>query len=235
MIFDTVGVEEILGYEFKDKLLLRKCFTHSSYANEHGEKDNELLEFFGDSIIQLVVTEYLYKNAKGDEGKLTEKRKDMVSKQPLLDSVKKLGLDNFLLLGEGQRKTHGGEEKLYSSVYEAVVAGIYLDGGIAPAKKFIKKTIIADFEQKSKLKANTQKAGNHAKAELQEYIAKRKLGSITYDLLGREGPDHEPKFRIAVLLNGRVMAEGLGTRKSLAESSAAEKALEKIKKQEGKK
>ena len=97
MIFDLSGCEEKIGYSFADKMLLRNCFTHASYAYEHGEKDNELLEFFGDSIIEFVVTEYLYKNASGDEGKLTKKRAELVSKDPLLSAVKKLGLSPNLL------------------------------------------------------------------------------------------------------------------------------------------
>ena len=95
-IFDASSVESKIGYVFKDKNLLRKCFVHSSYGNERCEENNELLEFFGDSIIEFVVTEYLYANAKGDEGALTKKRADMVSKAPLLKAVLDLGLDNYL-------------------------------------------------------------------------------------------------------------------------------------------
>ena len=139
-IFDIAGAEGKLGYSFKDKMLLRKCFTHSSYANEHGGEDNELLEFFGDSVIQFVVTEHLFNNAYGDEGKLTEKRKSIVSKDPLIKAVKKLGIMEFMMLGKGLYNRVGEDDKLISSLYEAVCAGIYLDGGIREVKKFIKKT-----------------------------------------------------------------------------------------------
>ena len=151
VIFDIDACESQIGYSFKDKMLLRKCFTHASYAYEHGEQDNELLEFFGDAIIQMVVTEYLYKNDSGDEGQLTKKRTELVSRDPLLRAVKKLKLDQFVLLGRGQGKNVRKDEKLFSSIYEALVAGIYVDGGMNPAKKFIKNTIISEFEKRKEL------------------------------------------------------------------------------------
>ena len=97
-IFDIAECESVIGYSFKDKMLLRRCFTHASYAYENGGEDNELLEFFGDAIIEFVVTEHLYKNACGDEGVLTKKRANVVSKEPLLKAMDKLGLDRFILL-----------------------------------------------------------------------------------------------------------------------------------------
>ena len=90
MIFDIAEIEEKIGYVFKDKMLLRKCFTHASYAHEHGTEDNELLEFFGDAIIEFVITEFLYNNSAGDEGKLTVKRANLVSREPLLAAIKEV-------------------------------------------------------------------------------------------------------------------------------------------------
>ena len=233
MIFDIDGVEERIGYSFKNKMLLRQCFTHASYANEHGELDNELLEFFGDSIIEFVVTEYLFKNARGDEGDLTRIRSELVSKPPLLKAVRKLGLEEFVLLGRGQEKSINLEDKLFSSIYEAVVAGIYLDGGIVAVKKFVLNTIIADYEfSKKKIK---EKRKCDKKSEFQEYVQKYKLGSIAYETLCKKGPDHQPEFRVAALLNGARIAEGKGSSKKLAEAKAAESALTKIKRQGGKK
>ena len=237
MIFDTSLCEERIGYTFKDKMLLRQCFTHSSYAHEHGEKDNELLEFFGDSVIQFVVTEYLFKNAYGDEGKLTKKRAEMVSKEPLLKAVYKLKITDLMLMGKGQMETAKPDEKMFSSLYEAVVAGIYIDGGIVPAKKFIKETIIFDFEQsEKKAQSKNQKKlqVKDGKSAFQEYVQKLKMGSITYETLSKKGPDHLPEFRVAALLNGKRLAEGKGASKRLAEMQAAEKALDKLKKQGGK-
>ena len=229
LIFDIDGCESRIGYEFKDKMLLRQCFTHASYAYENGEKDNELLEFFGDSIIEFVVTEYLYKHCFGDEGKLTEKRADIVSKIPLQRAVERLNLYEFVLLGNGLTKSSSRDEKLYSSIYEAVVAGIYLDGGLAPARKFITDTLIAEFEKTEKRAKQNQKVVRTEKSALQEYVQKTKIGSVTYELLWKKGPDHMPKFRSAVLLNGERIAEGEGGSKKSAESQAAKKALERLK------
>lgn len=229
IIFDIGSVESKIGYSFRDKILLRQCFTHASYANEHGENDNELLEFFGDSIMEFVVTEYLYKRALGDEGKLTKIRAEIVSREPLLRVVKELGLKEHVLLGRGQGKSANLDEKLYSSVYEALVAGIYKDGGMVAVKKFIKDTIIADYERRESRK-QTPKVKCEYKNALQEYVQKNKLGTISYETLGKKGPDHSPEFRAAVLLNGTRLAEGKGKSKKAAESAAAESALKRIKK-----
>lgn len=229
-IFDIDGCESKLGYTFKNKMLLRQCFTHSSYGFEHGEPNNELLEFFGDSVIQFVVTEFLYKNASGDEGKLTQKRALLVSKEPLLKAVKKLEIEQYVLLGRGQEKTFNLDQKLFSSVYEAVVAGIYLDGGILAAKKFIKNTIIKNYiEQTEKFKSEIKTTNTDTKNKYQEYVQKNHLGSVGYELLSVIGPGHKPEFRVAALLNGTRMAEGSGKSKKQAEAVAAEKALKKLK------
>lgn len=226
MIFDISAIESVIGYTFKDKSLLRQCFTHSSYAHEHGGEDNELLEFFGDAIIEFIVTEYLYKNSAGDEGKLTVKRAGVVSREPLLKAVNELGLASFMLLGNGQQRAARSDEKLFSSVYEALVAGIYLDGGMTAAKKFVKDTIIKDFDFKERLLRRELNCAS--KNEFQEYVQKKKLGSISYETLAKTGPDHKPEFRVAALLNGAAVAEGKGSTKRLAEADAAKTALERL-------
>ena len=234
MIFDINGCEQKLGYSFKDKMLLRQCFTHASYANEHGVSDNELLEFFGDAILQFVVTDHLYKNAKGDEGDLTRIRAEIVSKAPLLKMVKKLGIDEDVLLGNGQERLLVNTDKMYSSLYETVVAGIYLDGGIKEAKKFIDNTLIAEYVKNPKKTAKISPNEDY-KSQLQEFVQKTKIGSIGYETLHKIGPDHKPEFKIAVLLNGGKIAEAKGGSKKEAEFAGAKKALAKLKKQGGKK
>ncbi len=229
MIFDITECEERIGYVFKNKMLLRQCFTHTSYAHEHQTDDNELLEFFGDSIIEFVVTEYLYKNAYGDEGVLTKERAKIVSREPLLKIVDLLRLDDFILFGSGQENALNKTEKLFSSLYEALVAGIYIDGGIVQAKKFIMNTLIKAYKkgiiggEKKKEKSTAE-----AKSMLQEYVQKRKLGSIAYEDLYKKGPDNRPEFRVAVTLNGTRLAEGVGSSKKQAQSKAAKKALESL-------
>lgn len=234
MIFDISGVENKIGYVFKDKMLLRKCFTHSSYANEHGAEDNELLEFFGDAVLQFVVTEHLFKNSKGDEGDLTRIRAEIVSKTPLLKMVRQLGIDEYILLGNGQERSLTNTDKMFSSLYETVVAGIYLDGGIKEAKKFIEKTLIAEYVKRPKKVTTKAKLNEDFKSQLQEFVQKTKIGSIGYETLYKTGPDHKPEFKIAVLLNGSKIAEAKGGSKKEAEFSGAKKALAKLKKQGGK-
>ncbi|MBE7087812.1 MAG: ribonuclease III [Clostridiales bacterium] len=233
MIFDLDGCQKKIGYVFKDTMLLRRCFTHASYSHENGGDDNELLEFFGDAIIEFVVTEYLYKNSFGDEGKLTEYRKDLVSKTPLQRAMERLDLSQYVLLGHGLNLSSSHDEKLYSSVYEALVAGIYIDGGLKPAKDFIYRTLIDDYELRLAKKKVKPKAGKDAKSLLQEFVQKLKLGSISYESMSRKGPDHMPEFREAVLLNGKRLAEGKGKSRKAAQTEAAERALEKLKKQGG--
>lgn len=229
MIFNAYECEKTIGYEFKDKYLLKRCCTHSSYKTEDESENNDRLEFFGDSIIEFVVTEYLYNTLGKDSGKLTDERKEIVSKTPLLASAKSLGLDKFLLLGRGLKKTVKKDEKLFSDVYEAIVAGIYIDGGMQPAKDFIYRTIIKDYEKNNdKEKARLNKGGQ-SKSLFQEYVQKNKLGEIVYKLIERTGSEHLPLFTVALLLDGREVAIGTGTNKKLAEASAAEIALNKLK------
>ena len=227
MIFD-IGCESKIGYSFKDKTLLRTCFTHSSYANEKGQENNELLEFFGDAILEFVVTEYLFKKKIGSEGDMTRERAEIVSKTPLLQIVKKLGLGEFILLGNGQGKSVDKTEKLYSSVYEALVGGIYLDGGLVAVRKFIKNTLISEYERREK-SSNKPHTDFYSKVEFQEYVQKYKLGSIRYESLSKTGPDHAPEFREAVLLNEKAIAEGKGKSRQAAQNQAARIALENIK------
>jgi len=233
-IFDGAEIEERIGYTFNDKMLLRQCFTHSSYANEHNEKDNERLEFFGDTIIKFLETEYLFKNVGGDEGSLTTNRQAIENNEFFLKTVKKLGLDKFVLLGNGQTKIASHQEKLFSNVYEALVAGIYLDGGIEFAKKFVKDTIIADYEKRLKEKKKSTQ-GNEAKSKFQEYVQKRKLGSISYETLSKTGPEHAPEYRVVAMLNNGRIAEGKGSNIKQAEAVAASLALKKLQKQDGNK
>lgn len=232
LIFDITAVESKIGYSFSDKMLLRKCFTHSSYAHEHCTESNERLEFFGDAIIEFIVTELLVKNFSGDEGKLTARRAEIVSNEALLRTVKQLGLCEFLLFGRGEAKKENIEGKRYASLYEALVAGIYLDGGLVKAKKFVLDTIFKDYERKDKIKQKNKHTAD-AKNAYQEYVQKRKLGSVSYETLSKKGPDHLPQFRVAALLNGARLAEGVGGSKKQAEAQAAERALDKLIKQEG--
>lgn len=227
MIFDIEGVQKAIGYSFKDTMLLRRCFTHSSYANEHDEQDNEVLEFFGDAILEFVVTERLFNSTYGDEGKLTDIRKEIVNNESLLKAVKRLGLEKFVLMGKGQNKSVKSDEKLFSNIFEALIAGIYKDGGLDDAKRFIENNLLTPFFSKKDKRKEIKKDN---KSLLQEYVQGKKMGSISYETLSKKGPDHLPEFKIAVLLNNSKIAEGKGGSKKDAEADGAGKALKKLQK-----
>lgn len=226
-IFDINSVEQKIGYSFKDKMLLRKAFTHASYAHEHKQEDNEVLEFFGDAILDFIVTEFLYKNCKGDEGSLTKRRAELVARIPLTYAVEDLQLDKYMLMSSGQKKNARLEDKMFSSVYEALVAAIYLDGGMTATRKFVKNTLINKYLKNKKSEFQEQTSAV-VKTELQEYVQKYKLGTIKYVSLFKVGPDHKAEFGEAVFINGKKIAEGKGSSRKIAQSRAAQKALKKL-------
>ena len=196
MIFDITDCEKAIGYEFKDKNLLRHCFTHPSYSNENkSSKSNERLEFLGDSVLGFVVSEHLYLKKKGDEGALTVIKQKYVSGKSLSFESKKLGLNKFLLLGAGNGADRE-KDSICENLYESVVAGLFLDGGLEVAKKFIYQTILTEKIDN----------GQDAKSELQIYCQKRKLGVIEYRVLQKSGPDHQPTFKIGVFINNKKIA-----------------------------
>lgn len=257
MIFLMYECEERIGYTFKDKTLLRTCFTHSSYSHEHGGKNNERLEFFGDSILGFITTEYLYgKYPDLGEGQLTVYKQQLVSRKPLAAAINKLGLNDYILYGVGEKNnTPEHHEAACENLYEALVAGIYLDGGLAEAANFIKRTLLAGFRPSKSLKeANFDTLGaadkngksdkngkteadmnaggktpvSNYKGKLQEYVQKNKLGEIVYKEKSKSGPQHSPTFVVAVFVGGEEKGEGSGKKKSEAEQAAARVAILKF-------
>ncbi len=220
---DISLAQEIIGYSFKDKKLLVQCFTHSSFTNEHkGYKNNERLEFFGDSILGFIVTEYLFeKNSGVDEGKLTEKKQKIVSKKPLSQAIIKLGLDKLLILGEGEKNSKVKSENLAENLFEALVAGIYIDGGIDVAKKFVYDKLLSCedcIDQRTDFKG-----------AFQELVQKKRLGEIKYVQVKVDGPAHNPEFTMQLKLSGKVLATEKGPSKQKAEQKCAEIALKLLK------
>ena len=219
MIFDVTDCEEAIGYEFKDKNLLRQCFTHPSYSNENkSSKSNERLEFLGDSILGFVVSDYLFAKIKDNEGVLTSKKQKYVSGKILASETKKLALNKFLLLGAGNGADQN-KDSVCENLFESVIAGLYLDGGLEVAKKFILRTVLSEKVEN----------GQDAKSELQIFCQKRKLGKVEYVMLSRSGPDHEPTFKIGVFLEKKQIAEAVGGKKSVAEQLGAKQALNNLK------
>ena len=234
MIFELSECEEIIGYKFKNSELFRACFTHSSYTNEHyGLKNNERLEFFGDAILDFLVTEYLMKKYPDeDEGMLTERRKQYVAKEPLTQVVFNLGLDKYIILGRGVDNSRDPNEKFYSSLYEAIVAGLYIDGGLPEAKKFIYRTLINDKILRKPSKNTNTKAKDVVikdyKSALQEFMQKRKMGVPTYKSVSKTGPDNSPLFTESIYISGHEVAKGCGKSKKVAQQVCAKAVYDKL-------
>ncbi len=233
-IFDSCAVERVIGYQFKDKLLLRQCLTHSTYTYQHkNSAHNEELEFYGDAILSFIVTRYLFEHYASDrkiqEGDLSQMRSQLVCNSSLLTAVKKLKLDQYMLIGSSLKNAPHQDQKMFASVYEAVVAGIYIDGGEKSAEEFINRTLIKVIKINENSTENKKKINGDAKSTLQEIVQKHKLGSLSYEVLSKTGQDHQPEYCVAVLLNNEELARATENGKKLAEKSAAAKALKIIK------
>ncbi len=217
-------LEKNLKYTFKNKELLSNALTHSSYANEKkgGAKSNERLEFLGDSVLSIIVSEHIYNNFPNlPEGQLTRIRASLVCEKTLCSFSRQLEIGDFLLLGKGE-KANGGASRpsILADAFEAVLAAIYLDGGIQPAKRHVLRFVQSELTH---LENDNFK---DYKTELQEIIQRNPEEKLTYVLIGESGPDHDKCFTVQVHLNSNVIGEGSGHSKKNAEQAAAKKALE---------
>ena len=221
-----VTLEEKIGYIFRDRALLDNALTHSSYANEHREQgslSNERLEFLGDSILGLVVADHLYRTRPDlPEGDLTRIRAALVCESSLVDVAKELDLGAYLKLGKGE-ESGGGRHRpsIQADAVEAMLAAVYLDGGIGQARKLIHDLILGHEREKTA-------AGRDYKTSLQELVQRESGQVLTYRLIGESGPDHAKLFSMEVLLNGRPIGAGRGHSKKEAEQAAAKAAVEKM-------
>ncbi len=209
---DWDAAERKLGYVFQDKKLLRTCFTHSSYAREHGGEDNERLEFLGDALLGFLVAEELY-GAGGDEGEMTALRIRLVSAKPLATAVRAAGLDAHLRAAD----VRSVGEKAVSSLFEALTAGIYLDGGLEAARAFVR----------AKLPRAQDREPNY-KGDLQEWLQARGQERADYILISREGEVHAPSFTVRATAGG-FSAEGRGGSVREAQKHAAKELLRRLK------
>ncbi len=216
--------ENIIKYTFKNKRLLTQALSHSSYANEkkHPDGSNERLEFLGDSVLSIVVSEYLYKNLTNiAEGELTKLRASLVCEKSLHLFAQRINLGEYLLLGKGEENTGGRERpSILADAFEAVIAAIYLDGGFEAASRHILNFIPQDIEHWKK------PVFNDFKTILQEIVQKNPEEKVEYSLVGEEGPDHNKRFVVEVCLNSNVIGKGKGKSKKEAEQMAAKEALE---------
>ncbi len=212
-----------IGYTFHNELLITTALTHSSYANEwkRGLKNNERLEFLGDSVLSLVVAEHLFEHYKHlPEGELTKLRASLVCEKSLHTFAKKIDLGSMLLLGKGEEHTGGRERpSILADAFEAVIAAVYLDGGFEQAKKYVLKFIPTSLDTHGSVGLQD------FKTILQEIIQKNKEEKIEYVLTLESGPDHNKRFEVEVHLNSNVIGTGIGHSKKQAEQNAAKEAL----------
>lgn len=218
-------LESKIGYCFCRKYLLNRALTHSSYANQWGLsyiEHNERLEFLGDSVLSLVVSEHIFTKYKNKpEGKLTKIRASIVCESSLYELAKIMNLGEYMLMGKGEEITGGRDRvSILADAYEALIAAVYIDGGIENARKFI----LAELSE------NIEKIVNGAnikdyKSRLQEYVQKDTGINIRYEIENEEGPDHNKVFYAKVCLNGRDVGRGRGRSKKEAEQEAARAAL----------
>lgn len=217
--------ENIIGYSFHDRTLLEEALTHRSRANEiHGGLDNQRLEFFGDSILGFLVSHLLFTRfPDAREGELTHMRAALVDEARLSAIALKLGIGSYLELGRGEEKSGGREKRsILADAYEALLAAIYLDGGVAAVRKTIEGHFAGFMGEFVSAGVNS----TDYKTELQEYTQANSASTPEYKLTAADGPDHDKLYRFSVLVNGVSAGEGEGKSKKEAQQAAAREALE---------
>lgn len=219
-------LQDKIGYRFQNTELLKQALTHSSFANEqkiNKLKDYERLEFLGDAVLELVSSEFLFReNPQMPKGQLTKLRASMVCEPALAYCAKDIDLGSYILLGRGEEYTGGRyRSSITSDVMEAIIGAIFLDGGIENAKKHIYRFILSDLENKILFL--------DSKTILQEEIQKKKDAQLRYELIGESGPDHNKQFTVDAYLNDVLIGSGTGRTKKAAEQQAAYEALLKMK------
>lgn len=221
---DRKELEDRLGYRFKNPQYLTTALTHSSYANEAkgGRHSNERLEFLGDSVLGVVVADYLFKNCPDmPEGDLTKNRAALVCEKSLCGFSRQLGVGDFLLLSHGEQNSGGrSRPSILADAFEAIIAAIYMDGGMEEARRFVLNFVVPA------LKTAKPKAFKDYKTALQEIIQQNPEEHLEYVLTGESGPDHDKHFTVEVHLNSNVIGKGGGRSKKEAEQQAAREALE---------
>ena len=215
-------LENKIGYRFKNYKLLKQSMTHSSYANEHRINkltNNERLEFLGDAVLEIIPSEYLYKNyPKLHEGDLTKMRASIVCEQTLALSSKEIDLGKYLFLGKGEELTGGRERNsIISDAMEALIGALYLDGGFECAKNFIDKYILCDIKNKQLF--------YDSKTILQEVVQSDYSEELQYVVVAEEGPDHDKSFVVKAMIGEKEIGMGKGKTKKAAEQQAAYDAL----------
>ena len=224
---DISELEKQLNIEFKQKELLVQAFTHSSYVNEHRQEqfeDNERLEFLGDAVLELGVSQYLFNTYKQlPEGELTKLRAAIVCEPSLMNFAQELDFGKFLLLGKGEAQTGGRERPaILADVFESFLGALYLDQGYEKVIQFLEKHVFP------KINTGAFSHGMDYKSQLQEIIQQDKNQKVTYKVIEEKGPSHDKEFLVRVYINDDAAGEGVGHSKKEAEQHAAKIALGKI-------
>ena len=222
---DLTRLQALLGVEFNDTDILLSAITHRSYLNEHREakqEHNERLEFLGDAVLELVVTDYLYhKYPEKPEGELTAVRAALVNTVSLSESSTKLGVNDYLLMSKGEAKDTGrARSYILANVFEALIGALYMDQGYDTARAFIAEHLFPKTEN-----IVAQRLWQDPKSRFQELAQEHANTTPTYETLGQEGPDHDRVFTVGVFLGKEKVAEGQGRAKQEAEQAAAEAAI----------
>lgn len=218
----NMELEVNLKYTFKNIELLNEALTHTSYANENNVNSNEKLEFFGDAILEFVSSKYLYANfPELSEGELTKTRAAVVCEDSLYEVAKRLNVNEYIKVGHSELNNDGNNKPaILADSIEAIIAAIYFDGGLEEAEKFIIENLKGSIEEASK-----HVGAKDYKTVLQEKLQENGEVKIEYKIINEEGPAHDKVFTAQVLLNDKVLAEGKGKSKKLAEMDAARIAL----------
>ena len=218
-------LEKNIGYTFKNKELLKKALRHTSYANERNLESNEKLEFLGDSILEFLSSKYIYNNYKYlTEGEMTKVRATVVCGKSLSKIAKLHNFSDFLYMGKSEQKMSGAKRPaILEDSVEAIIAAIYLDGGLEQAERFIVENL------KEEIKEATKHVGDKDyKTVLQEKLQEHGDVKIEYRTIGESGPDHDKTFEVDVEVNGKFLAKGKGKSKKEAQMKAAKRALENL-------
>ncbi len=217
-------LEKRIGREFRNREYLYTAITHSSLMNErviNSSEDYERQEFLGDAVLELIVSDRIFRDNPGlDEGKLTSLRASLVCERSLAEAAKQLELSEFILMGKGDDMQGSRyRDSVVSDVFEAVIGALYLDGGLKAAEEFVNSFVLKDYKKKVLY--------TDSKTNLQRYVQCRGL-SLQYELIEESGPDHDRKFVMAAVIDGREEGRGTGKSKKLAEQSAAYEAYIKL-------